>query len=63
MDHIDSMISESKRECTVELTKLCEPIARYIQHHFHPHTTVVIECDRIRVEESLAEELIEYEID
>ena len=43
-----------------ELMKLSEAVADYLQHNFHPHTTVVIEVDRIRVEETLTARTIEY---
>lgn len=43
-----------------ELVKLSEAVACYLQRNFHPHTTVVIEVDSIRVEETLAGRVIEY---
>lgn len=43
-----------------ELVRLSKAVADYLQRNFHPHTTVVIEVDGIRVEETLAAEPIEY---
>lgn len=43
-----------------EVMKLSEAVADYLQRNFHPHTTVVIEVDGIRVEETLAAKPIEY---
>lgn len=37
-----------------ELMEMCKPIAEYLQKHFHPHVSVSIEGDRIRVEETIA---------
>ncbi len=43
-----------------ELLEMCKPIAEYLQEHFHPHVSVLIEGDRIRVEESVAGCLVDY---
>ena len=43
------------------LLALSQSVAEYLQQNFHPHTTVVIEVDSIRVEETLAGKVIEYE--
>lgn len=48
---------------TEELITLCGPVVEYLQNNFHPHTTVVIEVDSIRVEETLVGKVIEYERD
>lgn len=45
------------------LMELSLPVSEYLQKNFHPHTTVVIEVDSIRVEETLAGKVIEYEPD
>lgn len=37
-----------------EVIEMCKPIAEYLQRNFHPHASVIIEVDRIRVEESIA---------
>lgn len=46
-----------------ELIKISKDVAAYLQNNFHPHTTVVIEVDSIRVEETAAAEIIEYALD
>lgn len=46
-----------------ELMRLSKAVADYLQRNFHPHTTVVIEVESIRVEETLAAEAIEYALD
>ena len=46
-----------------KLFALCAPAVEYLQQNFHPHTTVVIEVDGIRVEETLATKVIEYAVD
>lgn len=43
-----------------ELMRLSKAVSDYLQRNFHPHTTVVIEVERIRVEETLATQTIEY---
>lgn len=45
------------------LLTISQYVADYLQKNFHPHTTVVIEVDSIRVEETLAGKIIEYERD
>lgn len=45
---------------TEKLIDLSRNVADYLQKNFHPHTTVIIEVDSIRVEETLASEVIEY---
>lgn len=35
-----------------ELVKLCIPILKELKKNFHPHTTVVIDSEGIRVEET-----------
>lgn len=35
-----------------ELAKLCIPILKELRKNFHPHTTVVINSEGIRVEET-----------
>lgn len=42
------------------LMELSSNVAKYLQENFHPHTTVVIEVDSIRVEETKALKPIEY---
>lgn len=46
-----------------QLIEISKDVALYLQRNFHPHTTVVIEVDSIRVEETAAAEIIEYELD
>ena len=53
-------MDEGKNYKINELMKLSGAVADYLQHNFHPHTTVVIEVDSIRVEETMAAEIIEY---
>ena len=48
---MENLIEESKR------------IVELLQQNFHPHTTVIIEADSIRVEETIAAELIQYDVD
>lgn len=43
------------------LLTLSSQVADYLQKNFHPNTTVVIEVDGIRVEETLVDKVIEYE--
>ena len=50
-------------EKTEALMEMCVPIAKKLQKEFHPHVTVVIEDDYIRVEETIAGKVIEYEMD
>lgn len=45
------------------LMNMCEPVVEYLQNNFHPHTTVIIEADGIRVEENLATRPIAYAVD
>ena len=52
--------SEDRITTLIDLSKR---VADYLQKHFHPHTTVVIETDSIRVEETLAAKAIEYAVD
>ena len=47
---MENLIEESKR------------IVELLQQNFHPHTTVIIEADSIRVEETIAAELIQYDV-
>lgn len=35
-----------------ELAKLCIPVLKELKKNFHPHTTVVIDAEGIRVEET-----------
>lgn len=37
-----------------KLMEMSEDIVKYLQENFNPHTTVVIEWDGIRIEETLA---------
>ena len=46
-----------------EIINDCKPIAEKLQKNFHPHTTIVIEVDQIRVEETVQGEVIEYALD
>ena len=48
---------------TKELLRLSRKVADYLQENFHPHTTVVIEVDSIRVDETLAAQVTEYAVD
>lgn len=48
---------------TKELLRLSRKVADYLQENFHPNTTVVIEVDSIRVEETLAAQVTEYAVD
>ena len=50
-------------EKTEKLIAASEKVAEILQRNFHPHTTVVIEVDSIRVEETLASKVIEYDVD
>ena len=52
-----------ENEKVKELIEISKDIATYLQNNFHPHTTVVIEVDNIRVEETVAAEIIEYALD
>ncbi|MFC4805058.1 hypothetical protein [Filifactor villosus] len=36
-----------------KLAELCKPILEELKEHFHPHVSVVISVDGIRVEESV----------
>ena len=48
-----------------ELAKLCIPVLKELKKNFHPHTTVVIDSEVIRVEETtygLPSEAIERRI-
>lgn len=36
-----------------KLAELCKPILEELKEHFHPHVSVVISADGIRVEESV----------
>lgn len=56
-------MTPEKRSKTDELIRLSKAVADYLQRNFHPHTTVVIEVESIRVEETLAAEAIEYALD
>ena len=61
---LESMESVNQsREKTEELMNLYRQVVEYLQKNFHPHTTVVIEVDGIRVEETLAANVIEYAVD
>ena len=46
-----------------ELMEMSRRVAHYLQRNFHPHTTVIIEVDSIRVEETLSANAIEYALD
>lgn len=46
-----------------KLMEMSEGIVEYLQENFNPHTTVVIECDGIRIEETLAAMPKEYAVD
>lgn len=35
-----------------ELAKLCIPVLKELKKNFHPHTTVIIDSEGIRVEET-----------
>lgn len=52
------MIEPEKTEALMEM---CVLIAKKLQKEFHPHVTVVIEDDYIRVKETMAGKVIEYE--
>lgn len=52
-----------KSEKVDTLIEKSREIVAYLQENFHPHTTVIIEVDSIRVEETLAARVIEYEQD
>ena len=47
-------LTMAKDERLNNLFELSDPIMKYLQENFHPHTTVVIEWNSIRVEETLA---------
>ena len=53
------MVQEKQTKIN-ELMKLSEVVSDYLQKNFHPHTTVMIEADSIRVEETLIAMVIEY---
>ena len=53
----------SKEEKIKQLMELSEKVSDFLQNNFHPHTTVVIEVDSIRVEETLTARFIEYAVD
>lgn len=36
-----------------DLISLCAPIQNYIKKHYHPHTTVIVTDDDIKVEETV----------
>ena len=36
-----------------ELKNLCKPISDYLKKHYNPHTSIIIESDRIKVVEDL----------
>ncbi len=57
------MGSEKEGEKVEKLLELANPVVDYLQRNFHPHTTIVIEVDSIRVEETLAAKVIEYGLD
>ena len=44
------------------LLELSSHVVDYLQKNFHPHTTVVIEVDSIRVEETLTSVIKEYAV-
>lgn len=52
-----------EKEKIEELIHLSTIVADYLQKNFHPHTSVIIEVDSIRVEETLAAKPIEYAAD
>lgn len=35
------------------LKELCEPVVKYLQENYHPHTSIVITGDRISLEETV----------
>jgi len=53
----------AKDEKLNKLFELSNPIVEYLQKNFHPHTSVVIEWDGIRVEETLATVVKECVVD
>lgn len=56
--------SKLEKERKIEqLLSLSEKVVDYLQKNFHPHTTVIIEVDGIRVEENLVLRPIEYAVD
>lgn len=56
------LVDMSEREGKIDnLMTLCADAIEYLQNNFHPHTTVIMEVDGIRVEEALASRVIEYE--
>ena len=56
--------SKLEKERKIEqVLSLSEKVSDYLQKNFHPHTTVIIEVDGIRVEENLASRPIEYAVD
>lgn len=57
---VNNMDQKEKLE---KLFDLCAPAVEYLQQNFHPHTTIVIEVEGIRVEETLAAKVIEYAVD
>lgn len=52
-----------KEEKIEELIKTSKQVVELLQKNFHPHTTVVIEVDSIRVEETVEARIIEYAVD
>lgn len=53
----------AKDERIDKLFELSTPIVKYLQENFHPHISVVIEWDSIRVEETLAAVVKECVVD
>lgn len=53
------MTEEEKIE---NLISLSEQVLKYLQDNFHPHITVVIEVDNIRVEEMITQRVKEYAV-
>ena len=57
------MEKDEKTERIDKIFELSAVVADYIQKNFHPHTSVVIEADSIRVEETVTAKAIEYALD
>ena len=53
-------MEEERMENLIEASR---QVVEILQKNFHPHTTVVIEVDRIRVEETVEARVIEYAVD
>lgn len=53
-------MEEERMENLIEASR---QVVEILQKNFHPHTTVVIEVERIRVEETVEARVIEYAVD